>query len=133
MMQMIEGICAGCGQSQLVSVVDPTGTADAAQRANEIATKKCDCEESKKITAWITTLEVIHRVCDPEVCDPEEEYVGFERIGLEAETGIEKVARLVFDRTLDKAQIELAKSVITIKPKGDGVSIIRKSTLEIGE
>lgn len=128
MMQMIEGICAGCGQSQLVSVVDPIGTNDAAQRANELATKKCGCEESKKITAWITTLEVIHMVCGPEG-----ENAGFEKIDLDAETGVEEVARLVFDRTVDKAQIELAKSVITIKPKGDGVSITRKSTLEIGE
>ena len=42
-------------------------------------------------------------------------------------------ARQVFELNIDKAVLEVADSTITIKPKGDGLTITRKSTLEIGD
>lgn len=130
MIKMVNGNCEGCGRIQLVkiNIYDEDTEDDQRRRANEIATAKCGCEEPIKLAAWNRTRGTIDRVCGS-AC----EEIGFLRIAGKAQAGLTEVARLVFDGVIDKAQIETAESVITVKPKGDGVTITRKSTLEIGD
>lgn len=130
MIKMMEGTCKGCGQTQLVkvNVFDGDTEQDLEREADALATAKCTCEESAKIAAWDRARGTIERICG-DACED----IGFLRTTAAAQEGLESVARLVFDGIIDKATIEVAESMITVKPKGDGVTITRKSTLEIGD
>ena len=132
MIKMIEGVCKGCGQAQLVKVNVYEGDTeeDQKERANKTATAKCTCEESQRIAAWDKAVGTISRVCAEDL-----EKLGFIKVSPEAKEAIIGAAAMVFEDRIDTAGIEVAESKITIKKKSDGLhlSIIRKSTLEIGD
>lgn len=131
MIKMVEGVCEGCGQAQMVKIDedDILYPEEEQQRADEKATAKCGCPESAKIAAWNEALGTICRVCAEEL-----EKLGFIRVSTGAKIAIEDAAKMVFDDHVDMATLEVAESKVTIKKKSDGMhlSIVRKSTLEVG-
>lgn len=130
MIKMIEGVCKGCGQAQLVKVNVYEGDTeeDQKERASKTATAKCTCEESRRIAAWDKAVGTINRICDIGA-----EGAGFVRTTTEAKLAVIGAARQVFELNIDRAVLEVADSTITIKQKGDGLTITRKGTLEIGD
>lgn len=131
MIKMIEGVCKGCGQAQMVKIDENEFMTEAEEkeRADELATARCGCPDSQKIAAWNQARATINRVCAEDL-----ERSGFIRVSLETKDAIEGAAALVFEDRIDAMSLEVADSKITIKKKSDGLhlSIIRKSTLEVG-
>ena len=131
MIKMIEGVCNGCGQAQMVKIDEDSFTTEAEEkeRADELATARCGCPDSQKIAAWNQARATINRVCAEDL-----ERSGFIKVSPEKKDAIEGAAALVFEDRIDAMSLEVADSKITIKKKSDGLSlsIIRKSTLEVG-
>ena len=131
MIKMIEGVCKGCGQAQVVKIDEDSFTTEAEEkeRADELATARCGCPESQKIAAWAQARATINRVCAEDL-----EKLGFIKVSPETKEAIIGAASMVFEDRIDAMSLEVADSKITIKKKSDGLhlSIIRKSTLEVG-
>lgn len=131
MIKMIEGVCKGCGQAQMVKIDEDEFMTEAGEKekADKLATARCGCPESQKIAAWDQALGTINRVCAEDL-----EKLGFIKVSQEAKESIIGAAVMVFEDRIDTAGLEVADSKITIKKKSDGLnlSIIRKSTLEVG-
>lgn len=131
MIKMIEGVCKGCGQAQMVKINEDEFMTEAGEKekADKLATARCGCPESQKIAAWDQALGTINRVCAEDL-----EKLGFVKVSPEARAAITAAAAMVFEDRIDTAGLEVADSKITIKKKSDGLnlSIIRKSTLEVG-
>lgn len=116
---MVEGICKGCGQTQMVN-------ANAELHPDVQATKKCGCEEGAEIRArWKIKREV--EFC----CGKESRDRGFEALEQREKDAIVHIAEEVQGGLLEKVVITAGSSQITLAKKGEGVNVTRKANLEI--
>lgn len=116
---MIEGICKGCGQTQLVK-------ADNNLDADIQATKKCGCEQGADIRARWKIRRAIDFCCGTASIER-----GFEALEQREKDAINHIAQEIYDGLLEKVVITAGASQITLAKKGEGVNVTRKANLEI--
>lgn len=119
--RLMEGFCRGCGQMAMVR-------ADYQSEADDEATRKCKCEESKTIRAeW----EIVQKV--EKVGSWESEDLGFKSLSMEVKDSLVEIGKLCLHDKITQGQIKVEDSVITITRKAASVGINRSMKVEIGE
>lgn len=116
---MIEGICKGCGQTQMVN-------GNLGEHPDVQATKKCGCEEGADLRARWKIQRAITFCCGKASIER-----GFEALDVTEIDAINHIAQEVQDGLLEKVVITAGASQITLTKKGEGVSVTRKANLEI--
>lgn len=116
---LIGGVCACCGQTQMVE-------ATTEEEANRIATARCRCEEGKKARSAMQCTDNIEEVCGATATN-----YGMEEIAEDIIDPLRELGSLCVYDYIEAATIRLADSTVIIKQTKDGVAVSRKKALSV--